>query len=64
MDTRRLAGKVLIVTGATRGIGLAGGERLGAEGARLVLTARGEDDAATSRRGCARRGGRRGVRGR
>jgi NAD(P)-dependent dehydrogenase (short-subunit alcohol dehydrogenase family) len=39
----RLDGKVLIVTGATRGIGLATAERLGAEGARVVLAARGED---------------------
>jgi len=37
----RLDGKVLIVSGATRGIGLATAERLSAEGARVVLTARG-----------------------
>jgi NAD(P)-dependent dehydrogenase (short-subunit alcohol dehydrogenase family) len=43
MDTKRLDGKVVMVTGATRGIGLAAAERLGAEGARLLLTARGED---------------------
>jgi NAD(P)-dependent dehydrogenase (short-subunit alcohol dehydrogenase family) len=43
MDTTRLNGKVLMVTGATRGIGLAAAERLGAEGARLVLTARSEE---------------------
>lgn len=39
----RLDGKVLIVTGATRGMGLATAERLGAEGASVVLTARGQD---------------------
>src|SRR5689334_17176375 len=39
---RRLNGKVLMVTGAPRGIGLATAERLGAEGARVVLTARSE----------------------
>jgi NAD(P)-dependent dehydrogenase (short-subunit alcohol dehydrogenase family) len=44
MNMRRLDGRVLMVTGATRGIGLAAAQRLGAEGARLVVTARGEDD--------------------
>jgi len=44
MDMRRLDGKVVMVTGATRGMGRATAERLGAEGARLVLTARGEDE--------------------
>jgi NAD(P)-dependent dehydrogenase (short-subunit alcohol dehydrogenase family) len=43
MQPRRLEGKVLMVTGATRGIGLAAAERLAEEGARVVLTARGED---------------------
>jgi NAD(P)-dependent dehydrogenase (short-subunit alcohol dehydrogenase family) len=38
-----LAGKTAIVTGASRGIGFAVAERLVAEGAHVVITARGED---------------------
>lgn len=38
--TDRLAGKVAIVTGASRGIGYAAAERLVAEGAKVVITAR------------------------
>src|SRR6185437_12378873 len=40
-DCRRLVGKTAIVTGASRGIGLAIGLRLAAEGARVAITARG-----------------------
>ncbi|HEX8855047.1 MAG TPA: SDR family oxidoreductase [Thermoleophilaceae bacterium] len=38
-----LAGRACIVTGASRGIGLATARMLGAEGANVLLTARGED---------------------
>lgn len=39
----RFQGKAAIITGASRGIGLAVAERLVAEGARVVLTGRGRD---------------------
>lgn len=42
-DTNRLADKIAIVTGASRGIGLAIAQRLVAEGAKVCITARKEE---------------------
>jgi 3-oxoacyl-[acyl-carrier protein] reductase len=41
--SQRFDGKTAIVTGASRGIGLAIAQRLGADGARVVITARKQD---------------------
>jgi NAD(P)-dependent dehydrogenase (short-subunit alcohol dehydrogenase family) len=52
-----LAGKTCVVTGASRGIGLDVAERLCAEGASVLLVARGEDALDAARRSCVDRGG-------
>jgi NAD(P)-dependent dehydrogenase (short-subunit alcohol dehydrogenase family) len=52
-ETKRFAGRTAIVTGASRGIGLGIAERLVADGAKVVITARKQDalDAAVARLG-------------
>ena len=45
-----LAGRLAVVTGASRGIGLAVATRLGAHGARVVMLARGLEALATGAR--------------
>jgi 3-oxoacyl-[acyl-carrier protein] reductase len=47
-----LEGKVCVVTGASRGIGLATGRRLCAEGARVLFVARSADAVARAAEGC------------
>ena len=52
-----LAGRACIVTGASRGIGLATARGLAGEGARVLLVARGGDALAHAARECAAGGG-------
>jgi 3-oxoacyl-[acyl-carrier protein] reductase len=52
-----LAGRACIVTGASRGIGLATASALAGDGARVLLVARGEDALADAARACATGGG-------
>jgi 3-oxoacyl-[acyl-carrier protein] reductase len=52
-----IAGKVALVTGASRGIGLATSVALAAEGARVVLTARGEQALEVAAEKCRAAGG-------
>jgi short-subunit dehydrogenase len=44
LRTRRLDGKIVLITGSSRGLGLALAEEFGRRGARIVLTARGTDE--------------------
>ncbi len=50
-----LQDKVCVVTGASRGIGRATAERLAAEGARVLLVARGEDEVRAAAQACGER---------
>jgi 3-oxoacyl-[acyl-carrier protein] reductase len=52
-----LEGRVCAVTGASRGIGRETARQLAAEGARVLLTARGEEQLADAARECERAGG-------
>jgi 3-oxoacyl-[acyl-carrier protein] reductase len=53
----RISGKVALVTGASRGIGLATSVALAREGARVVLVARGEEALEAAARACRDAGG-------
>ena len=52
-----LTGRACVVTGASRGIGLATARALAGEGARVLLVARGEEALAEAARACAADGG-------
>jgi 3-oxoacyl-[acyl-carrier protein] reductase len=53
-----LGGRACIVTGASRGIGLAAARALAAEGAHVLLVARDQDALGEAARGCAQAGGK------
>ncbi|MEU8385998.1 SDR family oxidoreductase [Streptosporangium sp. NPDC048865] len=53
----RLAGKVILITGATSGMGRATAERIASEGAKVVLAARGKDTGDTLAAGIRAAGG-------
>ncbi|HEX4241996.1 MAG TPA: SDR family oxidoreductase [Steroidobacteraceae bacterium] len=56
MDLFDLTGRTALVTGGSRGLGLQAAEALGEAGAKLVLTARKEDELEAAAEGLARRG--------
>lgn len=56
--TKRLQGKVVLVTGASRGLGLALAEEFGRQGAKLAITARDKDELERARTALSKRLGR------
>jgi NAD(P)-dependent dehydrogenase (short-subunit alcohol dehydrogenase family) len=48
----KLAGKIVLITGSSRGIGLATAKALAGEGCRIMLSARSAEPPATRKRHC------------